>query len=990
MILEDLFCQKLFFENRILYTLRNDIYLIYNINMENIIQKWTALESKDELFKESLLKSKGNEKYFTDKMKFGTAGLRGIMGAGSQRINEFTISAAAEAYAIFLKKTLNKKNIKIIIANDNRHNGDYYKNITAKMLQKYGIKAVIMPENKLMATPLLSYLIREMKVDGGINITASHNPKEYNGFKVYNHLGGQLMPEYTKVISEEMNKIDIFNIKTGIFDVEYIPKELVEKYITNLISCSRTKEFPLTKVVYSPLHGTGIKIGPKLLSSMKVNFSVVDKQMKIDPNFSDTKSPNPEDDKAYDRAIKIARKKKANIIMVTDPDADRLGVVVKHQRRYKYISGNELATLYLDYLLKDMINKNGIPKNAYIIKSFVSTNLINKIADKYNVKVIETNVGFKNIAEKIENAEGTFIFGFEESYGMLLNEKIARDKDAFQAMVGTLDLNEKLLSKNKSMYQRLKEIHKENGGIVRNNQFSKVISLDQNSLLFKRILKSKKIGNKKIIEKIDFRKKNDFGIKGNFIKIKTDDGTSVIIRPSGTEPKTKIYTEISGKYNEKLMDIIYKEKMISNFIDDSLEVIEEKSFSWKIVIKYTLFIAIMIGIMIFVFTKIYASSNETGNIFDNFSLLFKKKIGLYWVAFILTTFTAGTISAWMRKRLISFQGQNVKMRHLLISSYMGSIVSYVTPFSIGGDAIGYWYLRRKGFERGPLAASFISSTIVYQICILLQSAILIPVGLPIYKMVFYDGSPESHAALIMFIINVSWDVFATIMILTLSFSRIFQEFCVRNTIKLLEWFPLTTLSDPAAKSSSYQYEFRELRIGMKKIWESKLLLGEIFIYELIPRFLMIGSLFLIGTGIIKDDLPRGAYWSQVIATDLASTANSMSVTPGGSGTSEWLNITVNKFLYKQIGPGGSPKMTASSWDLLGKIIYSWPKLIISVLLIVTVLIGEKRRDKYMIKAKNSRLNNREIIKGDTTFYKWITIPWALLILTWLSIIAFVI
>ena len=956
--------------------------------MEKSINIWLQNPTEDKIMMKELLelkksKSQKLSKTFNEKLIFGTAGIRGVMGAGLSKINSHTVSAAAESFALYLKeKYKDVKNKFIIIANDNRHNGEHYKELTAQIMKKHGIDSYVLSNNMLMATPLLSFCIRRLKAIGGVNITASHNPKEYNGFKVYNNLGSQLLSKETSKITSFMSSLNFLNINKVDYKSKIIDSKIINEYIKEVskISFYKTKnDKEKLKVVYSPMHGTGRIIGPRLLDKLNVDYKVVEKQSIIDKDFSDCKSPNPEDSSSYSKALKLARKNNSDIVIVTDPDADRVGAVVKYKKRWKYINGNQIASIYLDYYLSKLKKQNKLPKDGYIVKSNVSTSLASLIAKKYSIKVIETQVGFKNIANVIENSKGTFLFGFEESFGFLINSNISRDKDAFQGIVAIVDMAKTLKEQGKDIFSRLKELFKEYA-LVRNVQFSYKVSQEQLLNIPKIIKNTKNIESLEIKEFINYTKgKHKLG-NCNMYKIIFKDNSTAIIRPSGTEPKIKLYVEIIGDKEQELIDITYKEKIISNFFTDKMEVLDLKKWSWKAFIKYSIFFLIVLGIMSFVFTYIYSRNISTEKIWTN-SISFLRENRYKYLVMVLSCVLMSTLGAWIRKRLLTFQGQKVSWKQLIISSYMGSIISYITPFTIGGDAISYWYLRRKGFKRGPLLSSFIMSTIIYQIGTLVQTMLFIPIGLPIYEMIFNLSDPQSYASLIMFVTNLCWDIFATIMILSLTLGKTFQEWIVQKSIKLLEWFSFITISDPGYMSSRYQYEFREMRLGVHKLWNNKLIMIEVFLYEIFPKIFLVPAFIYMWLGVVKHDLPLGQYWSQVIAYDLVTTSNSMSITPGGSGTAEWLNMTVNQHLYLPIGKGSSQN-TAIYLDVINKVIFAWPMLLVSSLLIPTIIIGEKRTRLYELKNRYNNIKN----KKTSNFYKLISIPWIIFISIWISFI----
>ena len=936
--------------------------------MLSSINLWKNIKTQDKILANELkFSNKKLEFFFHSKLKFGTAGIRGKMGAGTSKINEFTIAAAADAYAKYLIKE-KKYNNGVVIGHDNRHNSKLYSLISAQVLQANGIKSYLYLKNELQPTPVVSYSIRKMKLNGGIIITASHNPKEYNGFKVYNSLGQQLMPTETKKISSIMDKLDLLNITKKNWKKNYIPSHIIEDYTNDLLKI-QLSPIKNTNVlgVFSAQHGTAAKLAPKLMSSLDgVSVKVVAKQQAPNPDFKYTKTPNPEDGKSYSKAAALSKKCKADFIVTTDPDADRVGLAVKYKRRYKYFNGNDSAALYLNYKLQILKQQNKLPKDGYIVTTYVSGNLPAKIANDYGVKVLYTHVGFKNIAQIIEKQKGTFILGYEESYGMVINSDLTRDKDALQAIVGFTDMIRYYKSRDIDLYSILLKLWAKYG-VHRSTQFSKKLNPDMTKRLLDKISKSKNviIEGKKIKKIDDFRKD-----KINFVKATMEDGTWFAVRPSGTEPKVKIYIETHGKPEQKLIDIVKYEKTIWNWINDNTEVIENKNWSWKGFFKYLAFISIIVGILILVFTNIYKDSS--GGASSGLSLF--KSVGqvithnplirLYFFSQLIWTIMSTCLTAWRLKRMFSKQGDNVKLRHLVVSTIMGSIISFVTPFAVGGDAIGYWYLRKKGYKRGSLAATFISNTILFQSKFIFQTIILISIGIPVYKEIFNSNNIESDIAFIWFITGSVWTIFSTFMIFSLVLWKSFQEGIVSKAVKLLEWISWINITDPSGTIAKYQYEFFQMRKGMKTIWKDWKFSIELMIYALIPVFFSPFIMVIISQGWTGKEIAGvPAYWASIVINDIVGTANSMSLTPGGSGTGEWLDITTKVYLYGQNTFGYNPKGAGSVINLTYKLFYSWPDLLASTLLIPTIIILEGYRSKLNIKNKNLILREKQLKKS---------------------------
>ena len=503
---------------------------------------------------------------FSNSLSFGTAGIRGIMGLGPNRLNIYTIRKVTVGYANFLLKHYNNNiNKGIVIGYDNRLNSKEFGEECASILSSQGIKVYIF--DNLRPTPEISFAIRELNAIGGIVITASHNPKEYNGYKVYDETGCQLTDYKTSLLATEIANInDIFSynfirsnnlitVLNNEFDNIYYKK--IKKLSINT---TNKKHF---KIVYSPQHGTALNAVKEILTSLNYNLFLVEEQCTFDPYFSNTLSPNPEDKLAYIQAIKLANQKNANIILTTDPDGDRIGVAVKHNNRYHLLSGNETASLILDYILN---SKKNI-KNPLVISSIVTTSLIESICKKNNVTFKQTLTGFKYIGELINKLENTFNFvmGTEESYGCLLSN-INRDKDAIGTALIISEMSCFYFNNNKTLIDRLNELYIEYG-----YYYNKTIShsLDQikgkekiehiMNALRKGNLTS--IANYKVIEIQDYLKGYKDFPKNNVIKILFEDNSFLAIRPSGTEPKYKIYYNIIAKTKK---DALIKFKDISN------------------------------------------------------------------------------------------------------------------------------------------------------------------------------------------------------------------------------------------------------------------------------------------------------------------------------------------------------------------------------------------------------------------------------------------
>jgi len=533
------------------------------------------LELKKEL--EQLVDEKEIEDRFYKDLDFGTGGLRGVMGAGTNRMNIHTIGKATQGLADYLNSRY-KENISVSIAYDSRNMSKEFARAAAKTLCGNGIYVNLF--EKLTPTPILSYAVRELKSKAGIVITASHNPKEYNGYKVYGEDGGQVTDEVANDIIACAGKIkDFSKVKTIEVDkaktngmLKIIGEELYLSYIDKVKKLTMRKDLVLKyasdlKVIYTPIHGSGNVPVRRVLSELGYeNVFVVKEQEMPNGNFPTAAYPNPEDPKVFELALKMAKDINPDIIFGTDPDCDRIGVVVKDKMgQYKVLTGNQTGVLLSDYILKSLRETNKLPENGVVIKTIVTTDMVDGIGMKYNVEVLDVLTGFKYIGEKIkgfeEKSEKDFIFGFEESFGYLAGNFV-RDKDA--VIAATLICEMTLYYKNKgmSLYDALMDLYKEHGCFEESLVSIELKGKDGaekigNILEYLRNSMESTIGNTKIVKKMDYRAGLEVDLitntektirlpKSNVLKFVLEDGSWFVVRPSGTEPKMKIYLSVKG------------------------------------------------------------------------------------------------------------------------------------------------------------------------------------------------------------------------------------------------------------------------------------------------------------------------------------------------------------------------------------------------------------------------------------------------------------
>ena len=552
---------------------KNNLLKISKAEADKWILYGLKKKEEDEI---NILLSEGNEdnliESFHKKLEFGTGGMRGLIGIGSNRINSYTISLATQGLCNYLNKDINE-NKSAVIAYDSRRFSKEFGYQTAKIFSANNIKSFIFSE--LRPTPELSFAVRELNCTCGIVITASHNPKEYNGYKVYWNDGGQITAPHDKNIISEVEKITDFKQINFNFNsdlIEEIDKKIDKKYIDKIQSLSLyDNSGSKLKIIFSSLHGTGITQIPNALKSFGFeNISSVKSQELPDPEFSTVNSPNPEDLDALDLGIKKLKKEKADILLATDPDSDRVGVALYVNEKIKILNGNQLASLIVYYSLINL-DKRKISKPSYVAKTIVTTRLIDEIARDYSVKTYSTLTGFKYIAELIKNKKNEkFIAGGEESYGYLVDDFV-RDKDAIISCAYICEIANWAKDNGKSLDIILEEIYDTYGLFVEKLYTIKMEGI-KGGYKIKEIMEKYRntppqtIFGDKVKEVIDYNKtvKNPIiNVKSNVIQLISEKNYSITLRPSGTEPKIKFYFSLSGDNSEenknKLSNLIDKE-----------------------------------------------------------------------------------------------------------------------------------------------------------------------------------------------------------------------------------------------------------------------------------------------------------------------------------------------------------------------------------------------------------------------------------------------
>ncbi len=550
-----------------------DIMTTLSEQAKHNLDQWLGDPSIDEQTKQELQSLDGQvseleDRFYRD-LEFGTGGLRGVIGAGSNRMNSYTVGRATQGLAEYILSVhTGADKPSVVIAHDSRHFSPEFALEAALVLAGNGIVAKLFPS--LRSTPELSFAVRHLKATGGIVITASHNPPEYNGYKVYNASGGQLVPHEAEQVIEQIRQVSSFaNIKRVEREAAEQQGLLVwlgddedQAFLDTVTSISVNRELLAGEagqnlnIIYTPLHGTGyrpVKEGLKRLGF--TNVTIVEQQQEPDGNFSTVKSPNPEEREAFTLAIELGEKIGADILIGTDPDSDRMGAVVKDNNgKYFVLTGNQSGAIMIHYYLGQLQEQGKLPANGAVVKTIVTSEMGAAIAEHYNATVYNTLTGFKYIGEKMnqfqQTGEHTFLFGYEESYGYLAGN-YARDKDAVVAALLISEAAAYYKQQGKTLYDVLQELYTQ-FGYFQESLESRTLKGKDGVAQIQAIMEDwrsnspAEIGGVKVTEALDYSKGLNGLPKENVLKFMLEDGSWFCLRPSGTEPKIKVYFAVRG------------------------------------------------------------------------------------------------------------------------------------------------------------------------------------------------------------------------------------------------------------------------------------------------------------------------------------------------------------------------------------------------------------------------------------------------------------
>lgn len=556
--------------------LNEDIKKKYQLWLEKATDDADLIQELKEMDEEAI-----NDAFYKD-LEFGTGGLRGVLGAGTNRMNVYTVAKCSQGLAEYILDNFAPEERKIAISRDSRLNSDLFSNIAAQVFAANGIKVYIYPY--ITPVPVLSYAVRYFKCAAGVMVTASHNPSKYNGYKVYGPDGCQITTQGSKEVLNKINNVDLFkDVKKLSLDdafdkglIQYIPPKVLTAFIEDVKKLSVVGDEKINKdfsIVYSPLHGAGLVPVTRILKESGYNKVIVVKEQQFpDGHFTTCPYPNPEIKEAMQLGMEYARNNNADLLVATDPDCDRVGIAVKDGDDYRLVTGNETGVLLFNFICERLKANNKMPKDPVLVKTIVSTDMADKVADYYGVRTINVLTGFKYIGEQIailekNNSVESYLFGFEESYGVLSGSHV-RDKDAVNGVFLIVEMFAYYKSHGISLLDKLNELYKQFGyylNTLHSYTFEGESGFHKMQQMMDNVRQSLNNGSYKNIKFLDYNQGIDGLPKSNVLKVYIDDSTSLVIRPSGTEPKIKIY--VSVRTDNRELANKKEEEIMKDFVD---------------------------------------------------------------------------------------------------------------------------------------------------------------------------------------------------------------------------------------------------------------------------------------------------------------------------------------------------------------------------------------------------------------------------------------
>lgn len=967
-----------------------------------IINKWSKNSSNDDEFMKKLLtfgmkkENQDIDSAFSRPLQFISNKVIARLGVGSHLINDYTVTALGHAFCdSIVEAGKNDNEFKIFLSNDNTFHALLYTNILARIFDEKGFKSYIFEKNNSYPSVLKNLAAKDDDCDAIISV------ESFKGLK------NIMQISFNWGDGRPFNQVEIARILFKLNSVNYLSLDIPNQGIS-------------FKYNHSPLNYNReiLKRYSPLISSFKkqnLKFGVDISQLSTANFYYDTLNRLQID------YFTPARKKDAYIINANNPDCLRkifwksllkkpdanfaisqdgsgINLSVRYKKVFKYFKPDEIAALYLNFLIEDdpTFDKANFA-NSYIIKSLGAGSLTSLIALKHNIGVEETPKVSEiwEIANRNRIKNKKLLFAFTRFSQFAPFNRFFNGFDANLFMLELMRMIAFYKEKSLTLYEVLQQIYDKYG---LHHVITKTFNLDDEmaSRFIKRILKSETIGNHKIVNFKEY--KNATIVNNNIhLKLSFEGGNSITVKYSIIEKEITIDCEAVAKTNsqEDRTNVVILERELMDGILELKEDFKIRKITPWTFIKWFLFIMTFIGVIIFLYFSIYnfkddsffGTNGDMGEMFKRMGIVIFKdhKTQFAFLSIVLSFFIWTLFNAIIFKRLLDFQGQKVKWNDLMISSLISIIVQNVTPKSIGGDLATYWYLRRKGVKRSTLLPVVVTNTFLWQVTNVIITVFFLPFGIWFYKDFFTNiDNPQVKVFYAFFITGLFMDSTFALFFFILAFNKKIQNWLLKVFIKFLEWLPFVKIYDPFLVKAKYEYEFYEMRQGMKKTFKKWYQFAEVIIWKLLPNFFSPIAFFMKASGVLQTNLKGGWYFNVLVSNTIIRIGNSVSITPGGQGTNEIFTNMIyktimkdltnaNEWVYRGKDYGLNQISNAKLMTTIGSIWGTFLGSILSAIYLMLVLIGEKRVDLYQIKEKNLRLiqndNMSATTRTKTRFYK---------------------
>ncbi|MGL5205502.1 MAG: lysylphosphatidylglycerol synthase transmembrane domain-containing protein [Metamycoplasmataceae bacterium] len=901
----------------------------------------------------------------------------------SNSINDLTIASIGDKYISYItEKNISHKNFLVI--SDNNLDIKVYSQVFSSTLKSQNINVYFLSNNDSINLAT-SFLNTDESFGGMISFSSYRQQLDLLSIDFFNNDGSLLSHFDSSLFNRNTKTFRTSELNLKVYDE---PIDMLEPLDINKYLSSLPEAKDLSNIIISV--NNSYNMNDEILNNFFSRNNI---------KYITSKNSKPSENKNIKKAIFSSIRNRSDIALSFLSNNNLFEIAIKHKKQYIFYDLNDLAAMYLYYQIKYMNNDPEYFKDKYIVKSISTSDLISIIAKKNKIVVKEYKI-FSSMLSENKDLESGMILATNGTSYFISNGQYNYISDPLHNLQLFLEMISFFKDINKTLYDVMLEISMEYG-IFRHSLNKQNMDYVTARRFFNIMSKTKRFNDQKII-RFDKVENESFGT--TIVKIQLEDNTKIsfdyshitgslvsylsLIFDNKTSnfKKSKKQVINSLEKNENYINLIVKEKKIIESIKIFNEDYSKKKTSWKDFFKYFVFITIFIGIFIILFNTLYSKDGNPLLIFDELNKLIRtNNILTFLIPVIVLMFMIQVIcNAILIGRMLKVQGQTVKIRHLIIASCVGVVITNITPLSVGGDIASYWYLIRKGLDRESLIATFLATSLLYQVVGAIFSIIFIPLGLSLYEDLFQTGSAVSLSLFIFVLIGFFGNIIGALFIGILSFSGRAQAIFIKLCIQVISLNPFMISRDPSSQAAAFQYAFMKIRASSLTIFRNFWITGELVVWRSIPYFVSCGAVLAIASGLMKpnDELWGGQYLNFLICYSILIAANAISITPGGSGTSQLLQTEIFQVLFKDTDVHGNlidVGQISVIFSLLSTILFFIIPTILSGLLLLTVWMGEKRLDKYsrvkrVISYESKDVQNKNIRKY-TRFYKIATSIW---------------